>query len=210
MKPTTLKPRLLLLAAMEFSLLCTPAPAAFVFSLQQPINANSGSTGNAFDVLVTNTGASAVTIGGFFFGVTTTDASITFTSANTVTVVDPYIFAGDSFDVNNSVPLNTTSGQSLDAADLSDSGAGTSVAPGATFGVGHILFDIANGAAAGPASVTFDSTFTSLADAGGNPVAFTTSPGTINVSTPNTVPEPATFALVFCGLAGLAVLARRS
>ena len=105
--------------------------------------------------------------------------------------------------MNGPVISTTSPGQTLSAFDVSNSGAGISVASGATFAVGDIVFDVANGAVSGPAAITFDGTNTSLSDNLGNNVPFTTAPGTINVSNPNTVPEPATFALVLCGLVGL-------
>src|SRR5215472_17937772 len=118
-----------LIANLALLLPAIPARAAFVFSVQTPLAATQGSTGNVFDVLLTNTGSSAVTIGSFSFGVTTTNLGISFTDATFATVLDPYIFNGDSLDMNTSNPLNTSLGSELDASDSSFSGNGVSVAP---------------------------------------------------------------------------------
>jgi len=206
--------RAVVLAALAvFALFVPPARADIVLSLQSPITASPNTTGDAFDVLLTNTGASAVNIAAFSFGITTSDTDITFTDANTSTS-DPYIFFGDSFVVINGFDLATTPpplGQTLVASDLSNSGAGTNVGPGSTLGIGHVLFNVANGAALGPEAVTFEAyPTTSLADSSGDNLTFTANAGTADVASAVTaVPEPATAGLLVCALMGCATLVRR-
>jgi hypothetical protein len=189
-----------------------PAHADFIFSLEPGITGAVGSTGNFFDVLLTNTGGSAVTVGSFSFGITTADTDITFTNADTSTTT-PYVFTGDSFDDNNAFTLYTNSlpGQTVEASDASNSTLGDSVGAGATVGVGRITFDIASGATPGPFAVTFeDSPTTGLSDAGGNNLDFTATPGTITITSSNTtVPEPAQGGPIICALVGFAILVQR-
>ena len=203
---------LLVPAALAALLLFSaPAQADFIFSLEPGITAAAGSTGNFFDVLLTNTGGSAVTVGGFSFGITTADTDITFTNADTSTTA-PYVFTGDSFDDMNGFTLYTNSlpGQTVEAADFSNSGSGESVGAGATVGVGRIMFDIANGATPGPFAVTFEnSPTTSLSDNNGGNLDFTATPGTITITSGTTVPEPAQGGLMICALAGFAILVQR-
>jgi hypothetical protein len=197
------------LAAVVF--FSPPARADFVFSLQPAITASAGSTGNTFDVLLTNTGSSPVTVGGFSWGIMTTDTDIIFTDADTSTTTAAYIFAGDSFDDINSFPLSTSTfpGQEVIASDLSNSGSGDSVAGGATVGVGRVMFDIANGATTGQFPVTFESGPAGLTDTGFNNLAFTTTDGTITITGTTTVPEPSQSGVLICVLAGLAILLQR-
>ena len=206
---------LTVLAGLATLMLSPAARADFIFSLQTPITANPNTTGNVFDVLLTNTGTSA-TIAAFSFGINTTDTDITFTGADTTTSVATYIFAGDSFDDINSFPLNTVpppAGQTLDASDLSNSGLGTVVGTGVTVAVGRIFFDVANGAAFGPATVSFDTTnpgVTSLSDTDFNSVPFSTLPGAITITSSTTpVPEPASVGLLVCALTGFAIVKLR-
>ena len=68
------------------ALLFSPAVRAdLVLSMQPVISAAPGSTGNAFDVLLTNTGASSVDLGAFAYEITTADTDISFTDADTST-----------------------------------------------------------------------------------------------------------------------------
>ena len=192
-------------------LFSAPAHADFIFSLEPGITAAAGSTGNFFDVLLTNTGGSAVTVGSFSFGITTPDTDIIFTNADTSTTT-PYVFTGDSFDDNNGFTLYTNSlpGQTVEASDASNSTLGDSVGAGATVGVGRIMFDIANGATPGPFAVTFEgSPTTSLSDNNGNNLDFTATPGTIVITSSTAVPEPAQGGLMICALAGFAILVQR-
>ncbi|HLK22841.1 MAG TPA: hypothetical protein VKT81_28040 [Bryobacteraceae bacterium] len=190
----------------------TPLRADFIFSLDPVITAQAGSTGNVFDVLLKNLGASTVTVGSFSFGITTANTDITFTNADTSTTA-PYIFAGDSFDDMNGFTLYTNSlpGQTVEAADASASLVGASVGAGVTVGVGRIMFDIANGATPGPFAVTFEaSPTTGLSDTNGNGLDFTTTDGTITITpATNPVPEPAQATLLFCAFAGIVLLSKR-
>jgi len=190
--------------------LSLPARADILLSLESPITAQPNTTGDAFDVLLTNTGPSVANIASFSFGITTSDTDITFTDANTLTVANSYIFAGDSFDVINGFGLATASGaQTLEASDASNSGLGANLASGATVGIGHVLFDVAAGAKLGSAPLTFEVfPTTSLSDSNGANVGFTATPGTINVAT-TAVPEPSTIGLLFCALTACAFVARR-
>lgn len=196
---------------VAFLLFSLPARADLVFSLEPGTTAAAGSTGNAFDVLLTNTGSSPVTVAGFSFGITTSDTDISFTGATTSTVTAPYVFAGDSFDDINGFPLytNPLPSQTLEASDLSNSGAGDSIAGGITVGVGSVEFDVASGAAPGSFAVTFEAyPTTSLADQAGNALDFTTENGTITITGVAPTPEAPTSALLICAM-GLAILIRR-
>lgn len=198
-------------ALVAFLLFSSPARADFVFSLEPGITASAGSTGNVFDVLLTNTGSSSVTVAGFSFGITTSDTDINFTNATTSTVA-PYVFAGDSFDDINGFPLFTNSlpGQTLEASDLSNSGAGDSIAAGATVGVGSVEFAVASGATPGSFAVTFEAfPTTSLADPTGAPLNFSSEPGTITITGASTVPEPPTGELLIFALGSAILIGRR-
>src|SRR5882672_4077098 len=86
----------LILATLAAVLLCpAPSRAAAILTLQSVI-ASSPSAGNAFDVVLTNTGPGSITLGGFSFELTTADANITFTSATTGTTLFAYVFSGHS------------------------------------------------------------------------------------------------------------------
>jgi len=211
-KTRSFRPGMLMAAALAVVFFSPAVRADFVFSLEPAITASAGSTGNTFDVLLTNTGPSAVTVGGFSWDITTADTDITFTNADTSSVT-PYLFTSDSFDNDNSFPLFTNSlpGQEVAASDFSDA-SGDSVGAGATVGVGRVMFDIANGATTGPFPVTFQdlSGTNSLSDNNGGGLPFTTKDGAITItSATTTVPEPSHGGLIICALAGLAIVLQR-
>jgi len=161
----------------------------------------AGSTGNSFDVTLTNTGPATVAIAGFRFQLLTTNTDITFTGGSFSTVA-PYIFAGVSFDQDFSFTLDTlSSGQELDASDVSDV-LSANVGAGSTVALGSVLFDMSANAAPGPAPLTLLAyPHTSLADSAGNNVEFIGSDGTITITPASSLPEPASAWLIAGGLA---------
>ena len=129
--------------------------------------------------------------------------------ANTSTSA-PYIFDGLSlFGPDLTGP---TSGQSLIASDVFlVPFSGSTLGAGVTLGLGHILFDVALGAAPGVFPVTFTAfPATSLADpTGANLTIQTLSAGQITITGTAAAPEPRTLATLFFGLALLAGCADR-
>lgn len=169
------------------------------------VSAGIGSTGNALDVMLTNTGAGPVTFGGFNFTISTLDTDITFTSTN-ISTLQPYIFAGDSLfgpTINLSAP-----GQTMDGSDNAVSLSGDAVGAGATVGLGHVLFDVSPTAALGNFAVTLASfPGTSLSDpTGGNIPINTLTNGSITIATP----EPGSLLFLGGGLAAVILAKRRA
>ena len=60
-----------LAAGVAAAFFCPASANASLIEMVQSANAAPGSSGNAFDVLLTNTGPSAITVGGFSFGIST-------------------------------------------------------------------------------------------------------------------------------------------
>jgi hypothetical protein len=163
--------------------------------------AGAGTSGT-FDVVLANTGAGAIDIAGFSFGISTTNAGITFTGATIFTGV-PYIFSADSL---FGPDITITSGTSLRASDNPFIASSFPVASGATVGLGHVSYSIFNSAAAGPFAITLTPAATSLADAAGANVPIDSlSNGTLTVN--SSVPEPVTYGLV--GMVLILGLARK-
>ena len=102
--------------------IASPAAADIILSTKPvTLTANAGSTDNAFDVTLSNTGDSDISIAVFSFGLSVTDSDIVFTKATTVTTL-PYIFWGSSWaDLLFDSIVSTTpppTGQSLIASDI--------------------------------------------------------------------------------------------
>lgn len=196
----------LALAGVAVLLLLGTVPAQAALILQAPaITGAVGSTGT-FDIVLQNTGVVSIPIGGFSFGISTTNPGITFTSA-TISTVAPYVFGVDSL---FGPEIATTTGASLVASDSPLSVLAVAVASGATVGLGHVTYSIAGDAATGLFAITFSPAATSLADGfgAGIPVDVLTS-GTLDVTAVVTaVPEPASLGLTGGPLL-LAVLALR-
>jgi hypothetical protein len=179
-----------------------PAAADLIVSVQSVTGVAVGSTGQTLQVNLTNTaGSSAVSLGGFSFGLSVSDSHIVFTQADVFTV-KPYIFAGHS--LFGPIISNAGSGQSLVASDFYDvANSGISLAGGTTVGLGDVVFNVLASAAPGAVfNVTLDPFSTSLADFAGNNVPITTlSNGSITTAGAPTVPEPPTLVLVVAFLA---------
>jgi hypothetical protein len=201
--------RKILLAGMALSLLAPASGHASLILSVQSATAAAGSSGNSFDVQLSNSGPSTVTIAGFSFGILTANINISFRDAN-ISTSSPYIFGSNSlFGPDLTGP---TSGQSLSTSDVfAIPLAGTILGAGTTFGVGHILFDVSPGATAGTSAVTLAGfPVSSLSDpAGNNVVIETLSPGQITI-TGTGVPEPSTLATVFAGMGLILGHGRRS
>jgi hypothetical protein len=164
------------------------ASAGMVVGVQS-VTALAGTTGDTLDITLTNTGPSAVAIGGFSFGLSTTSPDITFTDATVNTTTATYIFAGNSL---FGPDITSATGPPLTAADLSVTPAGTTLASGATFGLGHVFFNVSSTAPGGPITASLVSADTSLSDAAGHNVPVNTlDNGTITVIPAATVAVPA-------------------
>lgn len=202
MTTRTRLPLQLLLTALTLLVCGLPARADLIISAGSSVAA-PGSTGNSFDVDLTNTGPSAVTLGAFSFGLLLSDTDITLTEAN-IDTASPYIFLADSF---FGPLISTTVGSSLVASDLELSGMGVTVGSGATVGLGHVLFNVASSATTGSFDVAFSGwPATSLSDALENDVPVTiVRSGSIRIES---VPEPAT-AFVAAGLLLFALFCSR-
>jgi hypothetical protein len=185
--------------------LCSiPAYGDLIVSTES-VSAAQGSTGNTFDVLLTDTGPSSVSIGGFIFEIATSDPDITFTGAFISTATAPYIFAGNSL---FGPEIDTQISPSLIAQDLAATGS-TSLTSGETVGLGQIFFNVSPTAATGPFAVSFTggTAGNDLSDPTGKSIPINTfTGGTITINTP----EPSSIFLTLAGIAALAALRRRA
>src|SRR5215813_8248116 len=82
-----------LAAGVAATFFCPANANASVIVAVQSASAAPGSSGNTFDVQLTNTGPSGITVGGFSFGISTGNPDISFRESNTSTSA-PYIFDG--------------------------------------------------------------------------------------------------------------------
>jgi hypothetical protein len=188
------------------------------FSIQaDTLNPAQGDVGDAFDVLLTNTGPNPIDIGAFSFGVFTTDTGITFTEADLNTEVSPYIFAGDSFyqilvgttviSIPAPVLLPALPAQYLIAGDTTADATDVVVLSGETVDLGTVLFDVSPTATPGDFTVLFTDSPTSQY----NNLASYTTGGGVNVDNTSgaeftitqSVPEPSPAVLLGTGLACL-------
>lgn len=182
-----------------------PAMAEYVISIQpSPATALPNTTGNYFDVILTNDGEPTVAVGAFSYEFSVTNANVVFQSATTTAGTPAYVFVGSSYE---GPTISTTSpGQTLGASDLSTSLSGTPLNSGDMVSLGRVYFDVGS-AAPGLVSITFDVGATTLSDADMNeiPVGIA-SPLAIDV-----VPEPAVAVQTLGALViGLAAFGYRS
>jgi hypothetical protein len=177
-------------------LFLTGAARASLIVTAESVTASAGSSGDSFDLTLTNTGPSAVRIGDFSFGLSTSSTHVTFTAATTSTTTAFYIF--DGLSLFGPTISTTPPGQSLQASDVfSVPGSGTTIGAGVTLGLGHVLFNVDSSAPSGPIPVTlspFPQTSLSDQNEGNVPLDVLVS-GTITVPGRSTVPEPSTLLL---------------
>ena len=140
-----LRPWSPLAPALLALLLAVPARGEVVLTVQD-VTAESGTSGNALEVLLTNTGPSAIDVAAFSFGISVATADVVFTAADTATASATYLFDGISaFGPDIRLP-GQGEGQVLDASDADDTLSGVSVGAGGTFSLGRVLFRVAAGA----------------------------------------------------------------
>jgi hypothetical protein len=131
-------------------LFSSAACASTLFSIQPSAALAEPGYSGEFDVVLTNSGPAGIVVQSFSFQVSVTGPGITLTGAGFSTSSLGYIFAGDSFDVNNGFTLNLDlPGQTMDGTDGTDSGAGISLASGESLALGAVLFDVSPTAALG-------------------------------------------------------------
>jgi hypothetical protein len=205
------------LAAAAILALAPDASAALVVNIQS-VSASAGSTGNALDVTLQNTGTSAVSnIGAYAFEITVpSNSAITFTAVNTSTTTFNYIFAGTSFFQNVvpggiSVQPPNLPGQTLEAQDITTSTSGITLNANSSLGLGHILFNVAPGAASGAVTVTPapNAIATNLSNVSDAPLTLNTlNSGTITIQGGAAVPEPSSLLLALLAAATLSAAVR--
>lgn len=157
----------------------------------------------AFDVWLTNTGPSPLTIGGFTFGVSVDSPDVSLTNANTATD-NPYIFAAVSLFGPDLTGPN--SGQTITVSDVYITPLlGSTVAAGASVGLGSVQFALSPNSGDGPYFTSFIPVRTSLADELGNAIAIEA----MNGGSIIVVPEPSSWILIGAG-AGLLWFRRRT
>jgi hypothetical protein len=185
--------------AVALAMSAMPASGDVVIFIAGPVLAAPGSSGNTIEVDVQNTGA-PILIAGFDFEIAA-NSVVDFTGANFSTSA-LYVFSGDSFDQAYSQPLNTSTGISLSAGDISNSGAGVTLGTGQTLGLAQVTFDVSPAAALGLVTVSFsaDASNTNLSNPDGDSIAIDSLlGGTIDVA----VPEPSTAAMLLAALMAL-------
>ena len=191
-------------AAALGALLATPAQAGLIVSLNPgTTNAASPSTGQFFDVLLSNI-IPSIGIAGFSFGLSVSNSNLVFTG---VTTGSPnYVFTGDS--LFGPGIRTSPDGQSVLASD-NTSGNNVLLAENTSYTLGRVFFNILAGAPAGLIAVTFNVPATSLSDnLGVNVCKCSFQNGNVNIPDAG-VPEPGTVALFLAGLPALVLLRKR-
>jgi hypothetical protein len=188
-----------------------PSQASIILNVQS-VTVAAGTSGASIDINVQNTGPTQ-NIAAFSLALSVAGSGVIFTGGNTSTTLT-YLFNGDSFDVINSLPYTTVpppNGQSVQASDLSNSGAGTDMGA-VTLGLGHLFFDVAANVTPGVYGVTIvpdcsnPNACTSFSDSAFNNVPFSLgSNGTITVTGTSGVPEPATLLLALFAVPAIAL-----
>lgn len=179
-----------------------PAHAGVIFAVDF-VAAPIGSTGNALEITMQNTGPSPLTVGAFAFQIFTSSTDITFTSTTIDSTPATYIFSGDSL-FGPTISL-LSPGQSMDGSDVAFSGS-ANVGAGAIVGLGHVLFDVAASGTFGPVAVTLVKGSSNLSDENENLIPVDTLiDGQISM-----VPEPASAVLLACAVLGVFAVRSRA
>ena len=173
------------------------------------------SAGGSFevDLTVQQSASQSYGVAGFSIELSVPNSDqIQFSSVSTSTTSSPYIFDGTgtlSVDPNFMFSSSNFPTTDFAAADVEWSLPSITVMPGATFGLALVTYSITPGPPGGTVPIIFEST-TSVTDADGNPIAFTSQNGAIQ--TMLTVPEPSSLVMGFLSatLVGGIVALKRS
>ena len=198
--------RRLVLAAVGFVGAAALGHASVIMNLQ-PVSDAGGSTGDTFDVTLTNTGPTSISVAGFSFGLSVGTSDLSFTGVSTATTTALYVFDGQSlFGPDISVQPPNLPGQELEAEDIfAGPLAGSTIGPGGTEGLGHVTFNLSAATPPGAIQISFIGADDSLSDPNGEPIDFSTGSGAVMVTGGVSIPEPATFGFVGMALAGILV-----
>src|SRR5580698_10350371 len=117
----------------------------------EPVSASPGSSGDTFDVLLTDSGSPGVSVAGFNFTIQASSPAVTFTGVSTSTATAPYIFAGNSL-LGPQIAGQVT--PTVTAFDIAASGS-TTLNSGDVVGLGQVSFNVSPTVTAGPITLSF-------------------------------------------------------
>jgi PEP-CTERM motif len=206
------KSQWLVWAAIGVGIGAAPAHASALYTYSiESVSAASPSSGDAFEVDLTNNSGAAVDVDSFEFGLNMPNANFIITGADCNTAVNTYIFAGNSF-FCPALASNILPDTTLNAGDLwAGAGNGFSLGAGVTVALGEVYFSVAAGVAPGGYTVSFIPAEDSLSDITGAPIGPINDSGTGTITVSSlAVPEPSTMALLGLTLLPLAWARKRS
>jgi hypothetical protein len=184
------------------------APCRADLVIEAPnVSVAPGSSGS-FDVLITSTG------GSFSVASDTIELAlnglngVSFTGVSIATAA-PYIYGANSATLQGSTfTFSTFPGTQFEAFDFLFPAGAQTINPGDVFGLVNVQYSVAANAVLGASGTLAIGPDTSLADAGGNAVLFTSQNGSITIST-SSIPEPSAVILLGIGCAAVVVRSAR-
>ena len=207
-EPACRRAALAALALATWWWLCAPCRAdGLVLSLSNPEIIAAPASSGTFEIWLTNTGTSSVSVAADAFELTLSGpGDVSFTDVSTATTLEPYIYSQSLVENNPLIPFSfsTLPGTDVAGQDTWDNinypGGSATLSPGQVVGLGLVSFST-NSTASGVYSINFGNA-TSLSDPNENdvPIAGETG-GTITIQS---VPEPSGPALLAIGLATVA------
>ena len=136
----------LVTVAIRNATFATPSRAAPIVSVQ-PVTVNAGSTGDALDVTLTNTGSTpTVPIAGFSFEINVTEYRRSLSPQSTPAPPrQPTFFGSNStFGPDITIPVSSLESGSAMTCTRSPPPRGISVGANSTVGLGHVFFNVSS------------------------------------------------------------------
>lgn len=192
--------------ALALTAVCSASSSADLIMAVDTIQGPTGGVGS-FEVSLTNTGPSDVTVGGFSIQLNV-GAGVQFTGVSTATAANPYIFLGTgtgSVDPNFKFSTDTFPNSSFTASDTewADPTNGIKVTSGAVFGLALVTYSVVDPYLSGDVPISFLFPGTSLSDPNSVSLTFNTQGGVIHL---RGVPEPSSVAMTVIGFAAIALV----